>query len=223
MDEVADAASIRRRVVGSVHVDLGALPGGGFDRDLEQMRGAYCGEAAAAFRIGAGDVEIAQHDIVHAVDGSHIVQHDFRHQLGRGVGRGRPGRRMFRHRHLVRIAVDGSRRRKDEAVEDVQRWYPRLTICAFTSRNEGFGLTLIEAMSSGAALAASRAAAAEFVVEDGVTGVLTSPGDVCAGRRIGAPDARCGIGDRSGQARALEKFSLDVEANAIAAVYETLV
>src|SRR5687767_15454718 len=47
MDEVADAASIRRRVVGSVHVDLGALPGGGFDRDLEQMRGAYGGEAAA--------------------------------------------------------------------------------------------------------------------------------------------------------------------------------
>jgi hypothetical protein len=35
MDEVADAASIRRRVVGAEHVDLGALPGGGFDRDLQ--------------------------------------------------------------------------------------------------------------------------------------------------------------------------------------------
>ena len=62
----------------------------------------------------------------------------------------------------------------------MQRWYQRLTIYAFTSRNEGFGLTLIEAMSSGAALVASRAGAAEFVVEDGVTGVLTPPGDVDA-------------------------------------------
>ena len=55
-----------------------------------------------------------------------------------------------------------------------------LTIYAFTSRNEGFGLTLIEAMSAGAALVASRAGAAEFVVEDGVTGVLMPPGDVDA-------------------------------------------
>ena len=60
------------------------------------------------------------------------------------------------------------------------RWYQRLTIYAFTSRNEGFGLTLIEAMSAGAALVASRAGAAELVVEDGVTGVLAPTGDVDA-------------------------------------------
>ena len=65
-------------------------------------------------------------------------------------------------------------------IEEVQRWYQRLTIYAFTSRNEGFGLTLIEAMAAGAALVASRAGAAELVVEDGVTGVLTPPGDVDA-------------------------------------------
>ncbi|CEG07350.1 hypothetical protein BN961_00739 [Afipia felis] len=38
VDEIADAASVRRRVVGAEHVDLGALAGGGLDRDLEQMR-----------------------------------------------------------------------------------------------------------------------------------------------------------------------------------------
>src|SRR3981189_843752 len=65
-------------------------------------------------------------------------------------------------------------------IEDVPRWYQRLTVYAFTSRNEGFGLTLIEAMSAGAALVASRAGAAELVVEDGVTGVLTPPDDVDA-------------------------------------------
>ena len=70
MDEVADAASIRRRIVSAEHIDLGALPGGGLDRDLEQMRSPNGGDAAAAFRIGAGDVEVAQHDIVHAVGGS---------------------------------------------------------------------------------------------------------------------------------------------------------
>src|SRR6202165_3011358 len=51
-------------------------------------------------------------------------------------------------------------------IEEVQRWYQRLTIYAFTSRNEGFGLTLIEAMAVGAALAASRAGAAELAVQE---------------------------------------------------------
>jgi len=66
------------------------------------------------------------------------------------------------------------------SIEEVQRWYRRLTIYAFTSRNEGFGLTLIEAMAAGAALVASRAGAAELVIEEGVTGALTPPGDADA-------------------------------------------
>ena len=110
-------------------------------------------------------------------------------------------------------------------IEDVQRWYQRLTIYAFTSRNEGFGLTLIEAMSVGAALVASRAGAAELVVEDGVTGVLTPPGDVDA--LVAAleplmrdPASAADIGER---ARVLAKFSLDAEANKIAEVYRALV
>src|ERR1700716_397167 len=60
-------------------------------------------------------------------------------------------------------------------IDDVQRWYQRLTIYAFTSRTEGFGLTLIEAMSVGAALGASRAGGAELGDEDGGDGVLTPP------------------------------------------------
>ena len=112
-------------------------------------------------------------------------------------------------------------------IEDVQRWYQRLTIYAFTSRNEGFGLTLIEAMSAGAALVASRAGAAELVVEDGVTGVLMPPGDVDA--LVAAleplmrdPAAAAQMGERA-RARVLEKFSLDAEAAGIAEVYRSLV
>jgi mannosyltransferase len=112
-------------------------------------------------------------------------------------------------------------------IEDVQRWYQRLTIYAFTSRNEGFGLTLIEAMSAGAALVASRAGAAEFVVEDGLTGVLTPPGDVealVAGLEplMRDPASAAAMGERA-RARVLDKFSLDAEANAIADVYRKLV
>src|SRR3984957_18496546 len=111
-------------------------------------------------------------------------------------------------------------------IGEVQRWYQRLTIYAFSSRNEGFGLTLIEAMSVGAALVASRAGAAELVVENGVTGVLTPPGDV---EGLGAaleplmrdPSSAAAMGAR-GRARVLEKFSLDAEANRIAEVYRRL-
>ena len=112
-------------------------------------------------------------------------------------------------------------------IEEVQHWYQRLTIYAFTSRNEGFGLTLIEAMSAGAALVASRAGAAELVVEDGVTGVLTPPGDVDALVKaleplMRDPASAAAMGAR-GRARVLEKFSLDAEANRIAQVYRGLV
>jgi mannosyltransferase len=111
-------------------------------------------------------------------------------------------------------------------IEEVPRWYQRLTIYAFTSRNEGFGLTLIEAMSAGCALVASRAGAAEVVVEDGVAGVLTSSGDVDA--LVAAleplmrdPGSASAMGERA-RARVLERFSLDAEADGIAAVYRTL-
>src|SRR5947209_13005191 len=111
-------------------------------------------------------------------------------------------------------------------IAEVQRWYQRLTIYAFTSRNEGFGLTLIEAMAAGAALVASRAGAAEFVVEDGVTGVLTPPGDVDAlvaalEPLLRDPASAAAMGERA-RARVLAKFSLDVEASAIAQVYRSL-
>jgi mannosyltransferase len=112
-------------------------------------------------------------------------------------------------------------------IEELPRWYRRLTIYAFTSRNEGFGLTLLEAMSSGAALVAARAGAAELVVEDGVTGVLTPPGDVDAlvaalETLLRDPAAAAAIGERA-RKRVVEKFSLDAEANKVAEVYRTLV
>jgi mannosyltransferase len=112
-------------------------------------------------------------------------------------------------------------------IQEVERWYRRLTIYAFTSRNEGFGLTLIEAMSVGAALVASRAGAAELVVEDGVTGILIPPGNVDAlvaalEPLLRDPAFAAAMGERA-RKRVVDKFSLDAEANKIADVYRTLV
>ncbi|WP_445487111.1 glycosyltransferase family 4 protein [Rhodopseudomonas sp. RCAM05734] len=111
-------------------------------------------------------------------------------------------------------------------IAEVQRWYQRLTIYAFTSRNEGFGLTLIEAMAAGAALVATRAGAAELVVDDGVTGVLVPIDDadalaVALGPLLCDPAKAAAMGAR-GRQRVLDKFSLDAEAAGIAAVYRTL-
>jgi len=111
-------------------------------------------------------------------------------------------------------------------IEEVQRWYQRLTIYAFTSRNEGFGLTLIEATAAGAALVAARAGAAELVVEDGVSGVLVPPGDadalVAALEPLLRDPAACTAMGARGRERVVAKFSLDAEAKAIAEVYRTL-
>jgi mannosyltransferase len=75
-------------------------------------------------------------------------------------------------------------------------------------------------------LVASRAGAAEVVVEDGVTGMLTPAGDVEAlvaalDPLMRDPTSAAAMGERA-RARVLEKFSLDAEANKIAAVYRSL-
>jgi mannosyltransferase len=74
---------------------------------------------------------------------------------------------------------------------------------------------------------ASRAGAAELVVEDGVTGVLIPAGDADALAAALEPlmadvAAARAMGER-GRKRVLEKFSLDAEARAIAGVYRALV
>ena len=111
-------------------------------------------------------------------------------------------------------------------IEQVQRWYQRLTIFAFTSRNEGFGVTLIEAMSVGAALVASRAGAAELVVNDGDNGLLVPTGDVTAlaaalESLMRNPEAAAAMGRRAREF-VVANYSLDAEAAGIAAVYRTL-
>ena len=147
------------------------------------------------------------------------------------VGAITPDQTAFADDLKARIAAAGLQSRivitGELPIDEVERWFSRLTIYAFTSRNEGFGLTLIEAMSVGAALVASRAGAAELVVEDGDTGVLVPPGDIEALAAaleplMRDPEAAAAMGIRA-RNRVVTTFSLDAEASGIAAVYRTLV
>jgi mannosyltransferase len=108
----------------------------------------------------------------------------------------------------------------------VQRWFGRISIYAFTSRNEGFGLTLLEAMAAGAALVAARAGAAEVVVADGRTGLLVPPGEADAlaaalESLMRDPAAAAAMGHRARE-RAMTEFSIDAEVAGIAKLYRTL-
>src|SRR4051812_9178052 len=108
-------------------------------------------------------------------------------------------------------------------IEELPLWYQRISIYAFCSRNEGFGLTLLEAMAAQTALVASRAGAAEVVVADGETGLLVPPGDVDAMAAaletlMRDPKQGGGMAERA-RARVAAEFSIDAEAARIAALY----
>jgi mannosyltransferase len=111
-------------------------------------------------------------------------------------------------------------------IAELPRWYQRISIYAFTSRNEGFGLTLIEAMAAGAALVAARAGAAETVVKDGETGVLVPVGDAAALAAaleplMRDPERARHMGEKA-RARAIVEFSIEAEVERIAAVYRSV-
>jgi mannosyltransferase len=143
------------------------------------------------------------------------------------VGPVTPDQRSFARRLQDRVDAAGLARRirflGDLPVGEVPLWYQRISIYAFTSRTEGFGLTLLEAMSAGAAVVAARAGAAEKVVADGNTGILVPPGDAEALAKALEPLMRdpamaMAMGRRARES-AVASFGIDGEAKRIAAVY----
>jgi len=58
--------------------------------------------------------------------------------------------------------------------DDLERLYQQCSMFAMPSRGEGFGVVYLEAMRWGKPCIASRVDAAQFIVEDGVTGILVS-------------------------------------------------
>ena len=108
-------------------------------------------------------------------------------------------------------------------VEEVPRWYQRISIYVFASRVEGFGLTMLEAMAAGDAVVAARAGAAEMIITDGDDGVLAAVDDVealiAALEPLMREPERIEAMGRRARERVVDAFSRDREADEISAVY----
>lgn len=91
-------------------------------------------------------------------------------------------------------------------------WLERADVLAHTSRWEGFGIVLLEAMLASLPVVATRVSAVPEIVADGETGLLVSPGDDAAvaealARLLSDAALRRRLGG-AGLRRAREKFSV---------------
>jgi mannosyltransferase len=111
-------------------------------------------------------------------------------------------------------------------VEDISLWYRRFTLFVAPSRQEGFGLTPLEAMASGTAVVASDAGSFPSMIRPGFNGAIVPAGDGDALVAAIEPYFRSpSLAIEQGRA-ALEfvhdNFSLAAEARGIRAVYDRL-
>ena len=111
-------------------------------------------------------------------------------------------------------------------VPDVSPWYRRLLLYVAPSRNEGFGLTPLEAMASGTAVVASDAGAYSKMIVEGVTGAVVPAGHgdaltAAIRRYMRNPEVATAHG-RNSREHVEKNFSLESEARAINAIYYDL-
>jgi mannosyltransferase len=111
-------------------------------------------------------------------------------------------------------------------VPDIKPWYRRLSLYVAPSRNEGFGLTPLEAMASQTAVVASDAGAYAEMVVPGQTGAVVPAGDGSALTRAIEPyladPALAGLHGRQALDHVRRRFPLSGEADGVAEVYEKL-
>ncbi len=91
-------------------------------------------------------------------------------------------------------------------------WLARADVFAHTSRWEGFGIVLLEAMLAGLPVVATRVSAIPEIVVDGETGLLAAPGDSNAiatalSSLLDDPARRRALGE-AGRRRARDEFSV---------------
>lgn len=110
-------------------------------------------------------------------------------------------------------------------VPDVKLWYRRMTLYVAPSRNEGFGLTPLEAMASQTAVVASDAGAYAEMIPPEVGTVVAADDGLALERAIApflADPARCGDAGKAGLDHVRKNFPLQKEAASILEVYEQL-
>src|SRR5262249_6903407 len=109
---------------------------------------------------------------------------------------------------------------------EVMEWYRRLSIVVAPARYEPFGITILEAMASSAAVVATRTGSYETVIEDGQNGYLANPRDVdeliaSLEKLMSQPEQMLSMG-AVGRQRATTLFPVEAEAEGISKVYEAL-
>ena len=107
---------------------------------------------------------------------------------------------------------------------DIRDWLERADVFVHTSRWEGFGIVLLEAMLAGLPIVATRVSAVPEVVADGETGMLVEAGDVdglaAALQALLTDRERARALGEAGRRRAREEFSVARMAERTQAVYD---
>lgn len=112
------------------------------------------------------------------------------------------------------------------AFEDLPQYFSACSVVSALSRNEGFGLTVLEAMSSGAAVIATQAGAWPEVVRDGVDGYVVPVEDQEAvtaslNTLLTTPEKAQAMG-ASGRQRILDHYTIEREAEQLCDFFRTL-
>lgn len=110
--------------------------------------------------------------------------------------------------------------------EEVPLWFRRVSLYVAPMRWEGFGLTTLEAMASGAAVVATRTGASPRIVRDGQTGDLIPADDgaalIAAIEPYLADPSMCHERGRKGLDTARQHHDIQLEVAGIQNVYERL-
>lgn len=107
-------------------------------------------------------------------------------------------------------------------VGDIKPWYRSLTLYVAPSRNEGFGLTPLEAMASGTAVVASDAGAYAEMIVEGETGSVVPAGDYERLRdaiSVFLEPQKAMQAGRKGREHVVSSFGLSREADQLEQVY----
>jgi mannosyltransferase len=114
----------------------------------------------------------------------------------------------------------------EQKFSDIPKIFSSLSLVAALSENEGFGLTILEAMSSEAAVLATEAGAWPEVIRQGVDGYVVPVNDVEAVKQklalmLSNPTKLIEMG-KAGRQRVLENYAVEREAKQLYEFFKTL-
>jgi mannosyltransferase len=146
------------------------------------------------------------------------------------LGLCQPQHRTFKEKLQREIEAAGLSKRLlflgEIPADQIGIWYQRTLITVACPRYEPFGLTVLEGMACECAVVASRTGAFESIIIEGQTGKLVPTSDVQS--LVNAleplmlnPELALAMG-KAGRQRVIDSYSVEREAAAIDAVYESL-